>query len=183
MSDLATFQHAFEIEGNPASVSVSPCSWMYPHYGLQVDVKVAGGHVFFHNKALSFKDATEADVIALASQTKLRPCIKCGKAALDDPTSYRGKECKGRCEACFTAALMAAIVADQKVCEERSAVADRKQAAKGFKYKTVAWVHPKMGDDYQISWYSVTSPTAAEVATVLKARRSEITTDYSTAAI
>lgn len=176
---LRTFSHSFSVDGQAARASVSPCSWMYPSHGLQVEVNVAGGRWYNHDRSISFEHATEADVVRLAEQVRLCACAKCGGPAILDPSSNR----KGQCEACFMAVLNADLAAAQAKASKRAAAADRKQAAKGYKFKTTAWVHPSTGDDYQIMWYSVTAPTAAEVGKVLKARRSSVTTDYTTTSL
>lgn len=55
---------------------------------------------------------------------------------------------------------------------------DKAQADKGMKFKVIAVVEPKAGDDYTIEWYSETKPTPAEIAKVLKSKRSDSTDNY-----
>lgn len=176
---LCTFTHDFSIDGNNAVASVSPCSWIYARMGLRVAVSVANSTVYFDNKSLKFADATEADVVALASQAKLCPCVKCGGATLVDPQSNRN----GQCETCFLSAV------EKRFEKERASVAkvvkaiDAAMGVSGSKFKTVAWVHPLSGDDYQIAHYSVQTPTKNDMAKVLKRYGSTRTDDYVTGAL
>lgn len=176
------FSYAFVVDGVPAVARISPCSWMYPHHGLQVEVKINGGQVFFRSTT-RFADASEDEAISLAMQAKHSPCVKCGEPAVVDGKSNRA----GQCEKCFMTALNASFAAEQAKAQakaaKREAKADEKAKKDGFNFKTVAWVHPSAGDDYQIAWYSTTAPTAAEAAQILRRRRSEVLTDYTTTAL
>jgi hypothetical protein len=50
---------------------------------------------------------------------------------------------------------------------KKEAAADKKMLDKGYKFKTVATVHPKSGDDYQVLLYTIAAPTAAEMGVIL----------------
>lgn len=184
MNLARNFQRTFDIDGTPATVSVSPCSWMYPGYGLQIEVRVAGGQRIVNDKSLSFANATDADVARLAAQVKLCACVKCGAPAIVDTdgtaAQYRRN---GQCEACYMAPFLANMDREQARADLKAAAADRKMLVKGFKFKTVANVHPRSGDDYQVLLYTIAAPTAAEMAVVLKKRRSEVLDDYATVAL
>lgn len=50
--------------------------------------------------------------------------------------------------------------------------------AKGFKFKTTLWIHPRKGDDYSTFAYTNIRPTASDIAKWLK--RSAVKNDYRT---
>lgn len=185
MSDLRTFTHTFDVDGHPATAQVSPCSWMYKGYGLQVEVNILGSRRYFNEKATSFETATEADVARLASQVKVCSCVRCnGPAVMDDPSVHPKYSSKGLCPKCLTADFEAEFAKEQAKEAKREEAEDKKMVSKGYNFKTVAWIHPAGGgDDYQIVLYSVKAPTPAEMTKTLRARRSRVTDDYTTAAL
>jgi hypothetical protein len=171
--------HSFAVDGVPAVASISPCSWMYSGHVLQVEVRVAGGRTYFQG-SMSYDSATDADVVALAEQVRLCPCTRCKSPAIDDPKSNRA----GLCEKCFMGDLDARYQKARQKEEGKEAAQNAKAKKQGYLFKTVAVVHPKNGgDDYRVFWYSATAPTAAEVADILRKRRSAVLDDYATAAL
>lgn len=171
---------ALNIQGYPATAEVSPCSWMYPGYGLQVHVEMLGENHNVVDKQVKFGDATPADVERIAQRVKLRICKECGAPTIAIPNHSRN----GMCAKCGLAALRAQWAKEDVKREAWAAVEDRRQAERGFRFKTVAWVHPSHGgDDYQIKLYTETVPTKMEMAKVLKARQSAVLDSYTTTEI
>ena len=175
----------YEVHGFKMQIEVSPCSWMYEGYGLQVQYGKCGeGHSwgFCNRKNLPAKDATREDVQAmLDEQTVLHECEDCKQEHLKSQNPGHPGNRGDKCEACFIGIMnekFAAIKAEQ---EAEDAAEDAKHKAKGYKYRTVAWVHPSGGgdDDYQIEWYSVKKPTKAEVQAELRRKRSNELDDYT----
>lgn len=68
-----------------------------------------------------------------------------------------------------------APVIDPEVAER---IKDQQRYAEGFRYKTIAWVHPRSGDDYSIVLYTKAAPTHKQMNREL--RRSLVKTDWTT---
>lgn len=167
-----------ELDGVPLSLNVSPCSWMYPTYGLQVQVTMAGGgNVYIHDKTLPFEKATEADLNQMFDQVRLVACTRCGKPAFD-PSAHKTNRA-GLCEACFVADLDVEFKKAQETENTRMKRMDAKRKKEGFTHRVDAWIHPKRGgSDYQIAIYVKGEPSEAFIKAEL-GKKSSVTTDYT----
>ena len=170
----------YTTHGITVEVEVSPCSWMYANYGFQFGYKANDGSsaAYCNRNGLTCEDATPADVQAMLDALTVGACDKCGRPHLVNPDSNRGETC----EECFVTAIIAELKMEQAKEDKRKAAEDAKMKVKGYRYKTVAWVHPSAGgDDYQVVMYTVKRPLKAEVQAMLKKKRSSILDDYNIA--
>jgi hypothetical protein len=53
-----------------------------------------------------------------------------------------------------------------------------KMKRKGFTHLVTAWIHPSSGDDYQVDIYYKSEPSTQSIQKTLKAKRSQVLTDY-----
>jgi len=183
MKDLASYTKTFTQAGINFTVTVSPCSWMYPGYGLQVSIQGENfGQVMALNKPLDFADATPADVDALAV-VNLIPCSnKCGRMAFD-PAHHRTNRA-GQCEVCFLVALNAELESGLAEEKKEDAACDALMAKEGYTHKVVAWVHPSDGgDDYQLVMHSKGEMLPAEIEAALRKKKSRLTNDWKQTAL
>ena len=175
-TDLRQLRLELTVDGRPAVATVSPCSWMYPGYGLQVKVEIAGGKRFLNSRK-PFAEANEKDVRELASQLSIVPCKRCRGDAIADAKSNRN----GLCEACFMGDLDAEMAAARAKQAAKEAAYDRRMHAKGYRFKTIARVHPDGGgDDRELVWYEAERPAADVVSARLAKLKSAILTDFRT---
>lgn len=159
--------------GETVHCSISPCSWMYPDYGLQVQVSLDEKGV---NAASEFiRDAafkvTRENIAEALERAKV--IATAWLASHDGVVVLRRKAAEWkRIDAEFAAEL----AKEDKA--ERRRIASRKSRAKskGFTHRFVGWVHPSQGDDYQVEAFTVGEPTASQVAKLL--RGSAVKTDY-----
>ena len=180
---LNQWQKTWTVDGNELTAAVSPCSWMYPNYGLQVHVKLlsTGQMHYVLRNDLPYEKATEADCEDICAKITFATCA-CGKPYI------RGEEPNDRskqrtvCEACRVAPILADIAKIEAKEKKREERADARQKAKGMKYKTVMWVHAG-GDDYALVMYTSYKPTDEEIKKALKRRGSRVDNDYSTKAL
>ena len=157
----------YTVHGLTVNVEVSPCSWMYENYGLQV---MYGSHEthswgFCNRKNLPAGDATREDVQAmLDEQTELHQCEECGQDHLKDINPDHPGNREEKCETCFMANHKASFAKLMEEENKKQAKKDAKMKQKGFTHKSEAWVHPpRGGDDYQVLIYWPKEPTPEEV--------------------
>lgn len=160
----------------PYKAKVSPCSWMYPAYGLQLQVTLENGsNAFVRDRSIMFADAVFDDAYKLVADVRVCACTKCGKPALDPATCETNRDAV--CEACFLAQLRAELDADQKAEAEKVQKLDAEYKAQGFTHRVDAWIHPRRGDDLQISFWMV-EPTAKRIVTELRKAGCTMQNDY-----
>ena len=109
------------------------------------------------------------------------PAFKC-KSKGDDFAAYMREVCdrtQPLCEACFLAAWEKNYKreADAKAARKRDE--ERKLLAEGYTHEVSAWVHPRSGDDYQVSWYSVGPMTERQIHGLLRRRGSVRLDDWT----
>lgn len=172
--ELRGYKRTHHHNGVPLHVEVSPCSWAYPHYGLQISVRMKDDHQIFLNKKIDFALATQKDVDELVSTISFQKCTQCDEMTFDPATAKTNRN--GLCNKCFAADL------DLKFAEEIAKEAELESSMKkeGFTHKTLMWVHKKKGDDRQVILYSKGEPTALEIKEELKRLRSIVLDDYQT---
>lgn len=146
----------------PYKAEVSPCSWMYSGYGLQLRVEIeGGGWATVNDKSIQFEDADEDQAKGLIGKLKLCPCKKCSSPAFDPSTCSTNRE--GVCERCFLKQLQADCEAAQAKEEKKLKRKDARLKLQGFTHRIDAWIHPASGgDDYQVSIWMV-NPTEKDI--------------------
>lgn len=178
MVDLKKLYVTKQVDGVELAATVSPCSWMYPGYGLQITVliKPEGGSGILLDKAISFEKATESDVKTLLDRVRTIPCKNCGKTAFDPTSISTNRESK--CEPCFLAKLNAEFAAAQAAEKRKFEQLDAEHKAAGSTHRVDAWIHPSSGgDDRQISFY-LNNPTDRRIKSEIKKAGSAVLNDY-----
>lgn len=167
-----------EIGESKLSLQVSPCSWMYKGYPLQVEVQLAGGgNAFLTHESKRFDTATQDDLQGMLDRVRLVPCCKCGKPAFDPATVETNR--KGQCEACFMEDLNKLFEKDRKKEEAKLAKRIERYKQRGFTHLVSAWVHPLAGgDDHQIEAWFNGEPSKEEVRDMLRRQGSCELDDY-----
>lgn len=174
------------VDGHELTAEISPASWMYQGYGLQLRVKLAdagggahGGDAYLNDKSVDGSQPTEQQVMDLFSKVGLCKCSKrgCKRMAFDPATASTNRD--GKCEACFMEKLNADLQKSQEKQRKKDAERDAKMKAEGYTHKVVAWVHPKGGgDDFQLIMHTMGKPTDASIKARLRKAGSVIDTDY-----
>ena len=155
---------------------VSPCSWMYPGHGLQLEVKLANGSAtFVRTKSIMFENASKQDALNLIEPLRICPCSKCGQPAMDPTTCTPHRD--GFCEPCFMKALRAELEEARRKEESELKALDEQYKAQGFTHRVDAWIHAKSGDDQQASFW-VVNPTKARIQKELRKMGCTLQTDY-----
>lgn len=182
---LATIEGSYTAHGYAMTVKVSPCSWMYQGYGLQVEYTAADGrfHGFLNDKPRKVEDTTRADVQRLLDGL-LAPvkCSRCETGYLlgEDSKKYRGT----LCEPCWMDDFKKRCDADAEKERRRVARQDARMVKKGYTHRISAWVHPAGGgDDYLVDFYCKGEPTKEDVAKLLRKNGSRVLDDYGVEAL
>lgn len=181
-SSLSSLQLKRTIGDAVLHARISPCSWMYAGYPLQLTIELAnGGVTFVADRKRTYAHATEADVQRLFDTVKTCSCAKCGKPAFDASTCRTND--KGLCEACFAKVLREQF--EREAAHEKALLAQRdsKHKSQGFTHRVMAWVHPFHGDDYQVNFWTKAEPTKEMVAKELTKLQSQVLTDYTVTAL
>lgn len=187
MSDTTTtlprdHTKAWEENGVKFTADISPCSWMYPGYGLQVEIKMVDqpDHIF-RNLKKRFQECTVTDFDNLVAGHVLEPCNKPGCTRITFKDSKGGQYNKeGYCETCRVARITEEFDAAQKEEEAKEKRLDAKRKREGFTHKTIAWIHPSAGgDDYQIVVHSKGKMKDTQIKAMILRRGSRVTTDYN----
>lgn len=167
--------HQWTIEGASLKAEISPCSWMYPGYGLQLKVTLNEGCAYLKSK-VTFEDATDELFLEMCDQVKLVKC-SCGNAAFDPATIDTNRN--GKCEPCFIADLNKEYEEAQKKEQQKILRMDKRRLKEGYTHKVVAWVHPSRGgDDYMIDIYYGAKPTDAQIKASLRKQGSRVLDDF-----
>lgn len=152
---------------------VSPCSWMYPGYGLQVRISLKANAVnaeceFVHNKTVR-ADTLPKDQLREAAEHEVRQWLEQhGVKPLQTAVTKWAR---------YAAKFKREESIRQARSKQQLAAADAKHKAQGFTHRVDAWIHPRAGgDDYPVRLYTRQSPTAAELRKLLQP--SAIKTDY-----
>lgn len=166
----------FTVNHNGVTVfaSVSPCSWMYPNYGMQVQVATKKNACNAESELIKwstpFDQSSDADVT-----THIIAFMNAGGVAkLEQKVVSWAVESKK---------LRAEIDRAEVRAKARAAKYAAKMKAEGYTHRVLAWVHPASGDDYQVEFFSKRQPTDAEIVKLLKNRRSQVTNDFCVEAL
>lgn len=164
------------------SASISPCSWMYPGHGLQIQVVLEEtGARGFARIDTPFEKATEADIEAMLGGYQITACARCGgpRFAYEEHQGNRGE----LCERCFMSDLNAELKKAQEKEQRTVARRDANHKKKGYTHRVTAWVHPPRGSDYQIDVYYKGEPSKADIHAVLREKRSAELDQYTVVAL
>jgi hypothetical protein len=158
ISDINVIDFDFVIDGESIVAMISPCSWMYPNYGLKVHFESKdksnlsfGANYYGLNKNVMFKDATVQDVIDLSKKIEFSQCNNnnCNNINFIDETSNR----KGACEVCFIKKLKFEIDSNDIELISEEIKDCKNEIKKGSKFITNIIVHGQ-GDDILLDVYS-----------------------------
>ena len=181
-NQLAKYTLTQEVEGVQLTASISPCSWIYDNYGLQVKVEMPrGGNVFVRDRATRIADATQADVERLFNGVRICKCKRCGKPAFDPQSVETNRG--GLCEACFVQDLDKEFQKATQAENRKLARLDAKRKKEGYTHRVSAWIHPDDGDDYQMEFWLKNTPTEAQIKALLKRNGSTVLDDYQIVAL
>lgn len=172
-----TLTRTWELGGASLHAEISPCSWMYPSYGLQIKVTIKdGGAAYLRNADVIWAQARKSDFDALTERVAILPCPRCSRPAFDPKAVDTNRA--GLCEDCFLADLNLEFAAAQAEEAQKVAEQDAEQVRSGSTHRVTAWVHPPQGDDYQLDIYFKGEPKPAEIHAELRKRRSRVLDDY-----
>ncbi len=159
-------------EGEQVFFSVSPCSWMYPNYGLQVGISLTQNAV----------NAVSEFIIDKGVEATNRPMQELDDAAkvmVEKWLSENGTKILHEKAAKWKVAA-AEFAAESEKENKRMAAAqkrsDARHKAKGYTHRVDACIHPAHGDDYLTSTYVVCTPDKAQIDKIL--RSSVVKDDY-----
>lgn len=180
-SDLGRTVITRDIGGVKLSLQVSPGSWMYPGYGLQVEITMAGGgNAYLLDKATPFAKATHTDLERLFDRVKVISCCKCGKPAFDPASIDTNRE--GKCESCFMEEWSADYAKLQEAELAKLKKKDQEMKSNGYTHRVTAWIHGD-GDDEEVHIYMRTTPIDAQIRNELRSRGSQVLDDYEVSAL
>lgn len=173
---MSTLSSKYKIEKNGVSAGISPCSFMYQDYGLQLQVKIeATGQTAHLNLKKPVAKCTAQDAETLFETALPLESCSCGNPRFRvEIAGNRGKQC----ETCFLSALGAEFEREKKKELAKIARKDKAMLAKGYTHKAVAWIHPA-GDDYQVDIYFGSKPTDSEIQAHIKKQGSRVLNDYA----
>lgn len=179
---LAEYTLTKEVEGVQLTASISPCSWMYDNYGLQLSVAMhGGGTVTVHDSSTRFASATSADVERLFDTVRICQCKRCGSPAFDPQSAKTNRN--GLCETCFMQDLRKQLDKATQAENRKLARLDAKRKKEGYTHRVSAWIHPEDGDDYQMEFWLKNTPTEAQIKALLKRNGSTVLDDYQIVAL
>lgn len=180
---LAKYTLTKEVEGVQLTASISPCSWMYDNYGLQLSVAMqgGGGTVTVHDRSTRFASATSADAERLFDMVRICKCKRCGSPAFDPQSAKTNRN--GLCEHCFMQDLRKQFEKATQAESRKLARPDAKHKKEGCTHRVSAWIHPEDGDDYQMEFWLKNAPTEAQIKALLKRNGSTVLDDYQIVAL
>lgn len=169
------------IERNAKMVAViSPCSFMYPRYGLQISVTLNDGQESILGNHQPMESVTEADVQALFETVKTHKCVQCEALAFDRNTISTNLE--GMCWTCINELCkreFEAGAADDVAELERELAAIKSEGkAKGFTHLVTAVIHPESGVDDYVKYFFTKTDNAQQIEAVIRKTGSAVLTDY-----
>ncbi len=153
---------SLSLQGNEVHVEISPCSFMYPNYGLQLSLslRVAGKEVskeFVLNKTVTPATATEADVQALLDTVRFQKCPCCGTATFVSTNPHDNRNAK--CDPCFMTELRASFADSQAKADAKFKKHCEKMKQQGFKHMVDIVVHSASGSDKVVTHFISDIPT------------------------
>ena len=171
------------IQGIAIKVSVSPCSWMHEHYGLQLSIRevrtLGRAHPLYLHIKKDYSVCDENDVIEMLATLTRTQCPTCANSMFDSPlTSHKGEHSRV-CDTCMNKML------DDYTQEVEAEDALEKANAKamGMKYVLNAYIHPVSGDDICVRKYFKKKPSDEEIKKFLSRNYCTRLNDYHVSAL
>jgi hypothetical protein len=112
---------------------------------------------------------------AINSLEILQLC-ECGKFSLR--TKYYETNRNQKCEICFVKEIEEEMKQILKEVEEERNSDIEKALNEGFNYMVEALIHPPMGDDFEIFYFTIEKPSKKSIVSVLKRHHCEMCNDY-----
>jgi hypothetical protein len=169
---LQKTENVIDHNGEQVFFSVSPCSWMYPNYGLQVQLSLAENAVnaeseFILDKAFDAMKKPMPELEAAAKGMAEKWLAENGAAILHERVAtWRARASE------FDAEMQKEAKREAAAQKRR----DKSHKAKGFTHRVNAWIHPDQGDDFERIAYVVGKPEKADIAKILSS--STVKDDY-----
>jgi hypothetical protein len=158
--------------GEQVFFSVSPCSWMYANYGLQVQLSLTENAVnaeseFILDKTFEAMKKPMQELDSAAKDVAEKWLAENGTALLHERvTTWRARAAEFE-------AKMQKDAKREAAAQKRS---DKSHKAKGFTHRVNAWIHRAQGDDFERVAYVIGDPGKAEIAKII--RSSTVKDDY-----
>lgn len=149
-----------KVGGKSVYVSVSPASWMYDTYGLQIGVSLKKGAEnaeteFFIDKKLHWKRVTNNAVAAFIKKT-VKPALLVKLEKVMSESAKRRKEFEKK------------WAVEEKKREKLALKAKEKAKSKGFTHYTTVVIHSEFGDDSMTEVFLKKKVTPKALADFLK---------------
>lgn len=164
-------ENSIEYKGDTIYWQVSPCSWMYPFYGCQVQLSLSpnpknSASIFINDKA-----AAGFDYHKLCEYGSAMVRLWLGD---ENVAALKHRAERSVVEEATLAAALEELLAEQQALPAEQ---DASYAAEGYTHRIDTWVHPAEGNDYQRTTYTRGEPTKEVIDQILG--DSVIKTDYS----
>lgn len=159
-------------EDRDVHVQISPCSWMYPGYGLQIQIASKPNacnaeSVFDRDQMVNVSTVEAKDLVTIARR-QARKWL-----AENDVTELDAKIAKwAEASVQFDAAIKKEQEKDAKARIKRLT----KRQTQGYTHVVDAWIHPATGDDYRTEACTMGIPTTADIKRILS--KSQVKTDF-----
>jgi hypothetical protein len=159
-------------KGRNIHVEISPCSWMYPGYGLQIKLSTKehacnAESIFDRNHEIKADEISTGALVKEAHAQAARWLEANGVAKIDQAVAKWAEA---------SVKFDAAIKKEQKREEKARIRRLTKRQAEGYTHVVDAWIHPSSGDDYRTEACVVGEPSAADIQRILA--KSRVKTDY-----
>lgn len=169
-------------EGDAKLVAeISLCSFMYPHYGLQISVKLVNtGQDGIVANRMAMDTVTEADVQALFDTVKIHKCVQCDLPAFDRNTITANAE--GLCWACITERsnreYQESSAEEEAELKRELKKMKRRGKSQGYSHLVTAMIHPTTGGDDYIKYFFTKGDDSKRIQSAIRKAGSAVTSDY-----
>lgn len=168
------------IDGDAKLVAtISPCSFMYPRYGLQISVTLNDGQLSILGNHKPMETVTEADVQALFDVVKTHPCVECQAPAFDRATIPTNTE--KLCWQCITALVNRENEAERLVLERELAALKADAKAQGYTHLVTAVAHRERDDE--VIYFFIKGDSPQLIESHLRKEGLQLTTGYRAEAL
>jgi len=164
-------------EGRDIYVEISPCSWMYAGYGLQIKLSTAKNacnaeSVFDRNPDVKAGELSTKALVEKAHAQAVRWLAINGVGEIDKAVARWAK----------IRVRLDKAIEKERVREEKARIRRLKQRqAAGLTHVVDACIHPFSGDDFQIEACTIGEPTPEDIKRILA--ESVVKTDYKVSVI
>ena len=138
---------------------ISPCSWMYKNYGLQIGLSLTpdacnAETIFVNRKGIDCESMPRAEMRVLAQ------AMADQWEAVNGESTLQSKVIESRAESARFALEWAKEEKKEAAARQRRVAKYRKQ---GYTHRLAGWIHPQSGDDYPVEFYTVGAPDVARL--------------------